>query len=885
MNSKSFIKLANAAFISGRYEDALGLYEAAVIQQPSLTHLISVNISIVKNRITSRLGENKTVAPRNGQDGLDLIEKIKLFDKKELIKIISNSGFFDTDWYLREYSDVAANKKINPIDHFSRNGLREKRNPGPNFDVKWYVQKYPVVVTNNLNPVVHYELIGKNLGYFACDPDNKLDAWWSRVSFFTNEHKNASVNYKLLSDNKSPVVIIVPIFNAVKDLENCIRSVLFNTRIPFRLLLINDASTDPDVNLLLSRFEHILNVEIIQNIKNKGFTGTVNKGLLFADKSDVVLLNSDTIVTPHWLVNLRLAAYSGIKVGTATALSNNAGAFSVPNPGVENFIPDGYSLNEWARAINQAIPRTYPATPTGHGFCMYIRNDCLADVGHLDQESFPRGYGEENDFSMRGLRKGWNHVIARNTFVYHVKSASFGDEKVQLLKDGRSIIDKKYPEYTKMVREFMLRGDVVSARSDIHEVQELMLSERPIIKPRVLYVLSTKTGGTPQTNEDLMEALSDRVDAFVLYCNSSKIDLYHFSNNKYRLVYTGYLDQKVQIFPHQSESYDKLICTLLVQYSIELVHIRHIAWHGLGLVSVAKNLGLPVVFSFHDFYTVCPTVKLLDNKLNYCGGNCTAGEGVCDWELWPKSDSISLKHKDIYEWRKIQESMLLQCDGFVTTSPAAKDVILNAYPLLHKYIFNVIPHGRDFSSLRRVNKTGFSNPLKLLVPGNISKAKGGSILEALSNVAEDLNLEIHILGIVSSDVNVSKMIVHGAYERNDFVSKVDSINPDIGCIFSIWPETYCHTLTELWASGLPVLAFDIGAVGERIRDTGAGFLLSNFDVQEIIKFLNEIRSNSSLYVQALTKLSYWQDFESNKQDCSSMAGKYFDMYKLFISIL
>jgi GT2 family glycosyltransferase/glycosyltransferase involved in cell wall biosynthesis len=884
VSSQRYIKLANTAFAAGKYEDALKLYEAVALEKPELSHLVSINISIVKNKIKNKNEIILNQIQINHNNEIHNLNKIKLLDKKELIDVIANSGFFNTDWYLREYQDVAANKKINPIDHFARKGLREKRNPGPNFDVKWYVQKYPTVIAHDINPVVHYELIGKSQGYFACDPNNKLTAWWSRLSFYQKVHDDISIDYKLLSNNKSPIVIIIPIFNAVKDLERCIRSVLLNTRIPFRLLLINDASTDPEVNLLLSRYEHISNIEIFQNTDNKGFTGTVNKGLALANKSDVVLLNSDTIVTPNWLVNLRLAAFSRIKVGTATAFSNNAGAFSVPNPGVENSIPIGYSLSDWARAINQSTPKTYPLTPTGHGFCMYIRNDCLEDVGLLDQESFPRGYGEENDFSMRGLRKGWQHVIAINTYIYHVKSASFGDEKVKLLKDGRAIIDKKYPEYTKMVREFMQRVDVVSARSDILEVQELILLERPKIRPRVLYVLSTKTGGTPQTNEDLMEALSERVDAFVLYCNSSKMDLYHYCNHKYSLVFTGYLDEIVKIFPHQSESYDKLIISLLIKYSIELVHIRHIAWHGLGLVTVAKNLGLPVIFSFHDFYTVCPTVKLLDNNLNYCGGNCTLGEGVCNWELWPKNDSISLKHKDIYEWRKIQESMLLKCDGFITTSPSAKEVILNTYPSLHKYLFNVISHGRDFPSFRKINKSDSPNPLKLLVPGNISKAKGGAVLEALSNIATEIGIEIHILGIVSSDVNVSKMIVHGAYERNDFISKVEVINPYIGCIFSVWPETYCHTLTELWASGVPVLAFDIGAVGERIRETGAGFLLSNFEVEEIVKFLNEIRSKPSQYSEALNQLTYWQDYESKKQGCTAMADKYFEMYKLFISV-
>jgi hypothetical protein len=39
-------------------------------------------------------------------------------------------------------------------------------------------------------------------------------------------------------------------------------------------------------------------------------------------------------------------------------------------------------------------------------------------------------------------------------------------------------------------------------------------------------------------------------------------------------------------------------------------------------------------------------------------------------------------------------------------------------------------------------------------------------------------------------------------------------------IASIWPETYCYTLSHALASGRPVAGFDIGAVGTRLRDAG-----------------------------------------------------------------
>ena len=154
-------------------------------------------------------------------------------------------------------------------------------------------------------------------------------------------------------------------------------------------------------------------------------------------------------------------------------------------------------------------------------------------------------------------------------------------------------------------------------------------------------------------------------------------------------------------FPHRSEEYDAVLRTWLVRYAFESVHIRHIAWHSLGLVDEARLLGLPVMFSFHDYYTVCPTVKLLDDKMAYCAGRCTPGAGRCQMELWDTDEYPGLKHKAVHDWRKQFFDALTKCSAFVTTSAAAKANIIDAFPALRDRRFEIIPHGRDFSGFDR----------------------------------------------------------------------------------------------------------------------------------------------------------------------------------------
>ena len=78
--------------------------------------------------------------------------------------------------------------------------------------------------------------------------------------------------------------------------------------------------------------------------------------------------------------------------------------------------------------------------PTGHGFCLYIRAECLDETGLLREDLFAQGYGEENDFCMRARHLGWRHVAVPGVFVAHHGAGSFNAARDDLhaSQSGRS---------------------------------------------------------------------------------------------------------------------------------------------------------------------------------------------------------------------------------------------------------------------------------------------------------------------------------------------------------------------------------------------------------------------------------------------------------------
>ncbi|MGE3914955.1 MAG: glycosyltransferase [Hyphomicrobiaceae bacterium] len=692
---------------------------------------------------------------------------------------------------------------------------------------------------------------------------------------------------------REPIAIVIPVYNAAEEVAACLASVLAHTTLPARLIVIDDASTDPRIPGLLRALEGKSGLEIIRNTDNLGYTRTVNKGLSLAGKSDVVLLNSDAMVGPRWLEGLRTAAYARNRIATVTAVSDNAGAFSVPEMDRRQPLPAGLSEAAYQRLVMQKSGALWPEVPTGSGFCLYMRRDAIDAVGTFDAEAFPRGYGEENDWCMRALRAGWQHVVDDRTMVLHERSASFGASKTELLAAGRSIVDERYPDYGTLIKAFHTSPALAFARLRVRRLHQDLAKtgEDPVVRPRslrdvrprVLFVISTETGGTPLTNRDLMNALSRSYEPWLLSCDTRTMTLSKVAAGQLatdRVIDMHTLIEPVSLVEHRSANYNAILARWLIEYSIELVHVRHLAWHSLDLPSVAKGLDIPVILSFHDFYTVCPTVKLLDERMHYCGGRCTASEGDCTPDLWRSPSRPPLKNRWITEWRRKHSEVFQSCAAFVTTSESARRTVIDSYPALAETRFEVIPHGRDFTEWLAPQPPPVAplDTIDILVPGNISPAKGRDLIARLHALDHEKRLRFHILGDCNPALVGERIINYGVYKRDEFAARARETGARIGAVLSIWSETWCHTLTEMWAIGLPVVAFDFGAVAERIRASGAGWIVPHESIEELYSELRAIADTPEDIATKLDAVRRWQMEDGRINTCDRMAERYSRLY-------
>ena len=672
-----------------------------------------------------------------------------------------------------------------------------------------------------------------------------------------------------------PICVIIPIYNAHNEVQKCVAIVLAHSKLADKIILINDASSDGRIKKFLNKLKND-KVVLLHNPQNLGYTTTVNKAILHCPNHDVVLLNSDTRVPPNWLQQLHTTAYAGVNIGTVTAISDNAGAFSVPEIGGGVAAPENLTDDDMGRLIRQNSLHIAPNAPTGNGFCLFIKRDLLNQIGSFDEQLFPRGYGEENEFSMRARKAGWVHKVDDACFVFHQRSASFGDEKVALIENANAVLRQLYPDYAKLASDFCVSPAMQQVRRHVRYLYQH--PTKP--KPRIMYVLhGNATGGTPYTNRDLMNSMLGEWDIFLMECDRLNVSLKRLIDGEMQLVGQWQLQTPLSLADQFRPDYAAIMLHLLQKYAIELVHIRHLHKHALDLPRIASALHIPVVLSFHDFYFACPTINLLDENQKFCGGVCTKTtpkEGEDCALPYPLDESMPpLKHRFIHRWREEISRIFPYISGFVTTSHFAREIMVTAYPVLAQADFRVIEHGRDFEQQYHLAKTPSpDSPLKIVIAGQMTKHKGAEFIEKLLELDNGKGtIEFHFLGNLPEKY-AHLGVFHGSYSRDELPAKVEAIGGHVMGIFSIWPETYCHVLSEAWACGMPVIASNLGALKERIKIHGGGWVADISKPKAAYNKICAIKSNPADYKRK-AKAANLQALRTIK----AMSDDYVDLYQ------
>ncbi|MCD6452487.1 MAG: glycosyltransferase [Acidobacteria bacterium] len=638
--------------------------------------------------------------------------------------------------------------------------------------------------------------------------------------------------------------IVIPVFNQLPYTKECLESIRKNTGAPYEIIVVDNGSTDGTYEYL----KDLYYVRLIRNEENLGFATACNQGIRVARGEYIVLLNNDTIVTPHWLVKLINCAESDEAVGMVGPVSNYVSGpqqIAVASPDA----PPKVIINRALATIWQ-YDRTYYPVDRLVGFALLIKRKVIEEIGLFD-ESYERGGYEDDDYSLRAKEAGFKLLIARDVFIYHYGSRSFAPNQIdifaQAARNKKIFLDKWKKEPSP--------GIILSRRNHrlMKKRKKPLTKERDYReeKPPILLIVhefppDEPLGGAGRYTYQLARELIKKGHPITVLAplpqekgNPGDIAEYRLSGIK--VVRIGPVDSPTDWLGHKD--IEKWFADFIEKSGFHLIHFHHLQRIPLSLPLVARKEGIPYIVTLHDFFLLCHHSHLLRfGKNRPCSDASDLIE--CSFcfrdEYFPHRRDLDLS-SFIKERRRLALEILRGAERIFAPSHFVKEIFEKAglKGKIELRPLGIKPPPKDFKK-----KEGGIPTLGFI--GNITPIKG---IDTLLSAVEQLTKKVRILilGEIYDTQNFKDRIGKLLSQSSQLIEVVDKNTPideifakiDVLLIPSLL-ETYSFTAREALARGVPVIASRTGALPELIREGENGFLFAPGDVKELTRLIERL---------------------------------------------
>ncbi len=379
---------------------------------------------------------------------------------------------------------------------------------------------------------------------------------------------------------------------------------------------------------------------------------------------------------------------------------------------------------------------------------------------------------------------------------------------------------KVFPGYEDWQKTRAVMRDAVIPLSQLAETRRYIWTQSYAsdTRPCFLFVSHGLGGGTEEHIQHLgtrLEAEGKRV-LVMRHLTPSRIYIEPLRSNALRLT-----------FDMHKES-DALVA-LLKEARTTHIHVHHtlhfpktiLTW----IPTLAARLGVVYDFSFHDYFPICPRFTLYDDDTqSYCGEPAPTQCRLCIRAY----DSPLGNKVDVVAWRKEYGDFLRAARQIYTPNADTAKRISGYFPD-HEIL--VRPHEEKpfvFTPVASTRAAG--EKLQVVLIGAIAPHKGAHVLDECARDALARNLPIHftVIGFTAMDHVLAlhkNVTLVGKYHEEDLPRLLKAQPYHLAFFPAVIPETHSFTLSHAMRFGLHPVAFDIGAIAQRIRATGFGTIL------------------------------------------------------------
>ncbi len=336
---------------------------------------------------------------------------------------------------------------------------------------------------------------------------------------------------------------------------------------------------------------------------------------------------------------------------------------------------------------------------------------------------------------------------------------------------------------------------------------------------------------------------------------------------------------------------DRVFDRLLDRLQPDLIHFNHLVALSATMPMLAVERGIPCLFTAHDFWALCQRIYLHDWLKRACPGPVCGGDCyTCITSPTPakhaRTIAVSTLRRIIpFPIRTRLRRLLTKDDYFLPDMQATRPVLDERYELFRRALqatgrivvpsgfvkrtlvqngydadhIEVLPLGMAIPDARPAQSTPH-RPLRLAFVGSILPWKGVETLvnAFLSARSPDLTLTFYgrediipafsrsLRGLAQGD---DRITFAGPFQPGEKDAAYDAL--DVLVIPSLAHESFSLVAREALLRGKPVIASDIGALPEVIRDGVNGFLFPPGDADALTALFERLAEQPDRLAQLM----------------------------------
>lgn len=322
---------------------------------------------------------------------------------------------------------------------------------------------------------------------------------------------------------------------------------------------------------------------------------------------------------------------------------------------------------------------------------------------------------------------------------------------------------------------------------------------------------------------------------------------------------------------------ERFFTDILMEIRPDIIHIHELAGLPSSIIDISKSYNLPIVMSLHDYFPLCPTLKLFDYERKNCFEEDIGEKCVICCKNAPKGKYESIKRTLIYEISKITPVYVL-AKIIYKRAKSIKNIIpskskanvteevknlaeffqkrrdvnimrLNKIDLLIAQSSKVEQIYKKF--LKRENGIitlqltvkhlehiqpkiirKIEYPINFITLNGLASIPKGAefmlkTLEILYNKGKSKFFNLHIFGGIIPEIRneiskFSNVYYHGLYKRQDLNEILRDM--DVGIVPSVWEEALGYVGLELLAKGIPIIGNAKGGIVDYIKENITGWI-------------------------------------------------------------